>query len=255
MAQTITRKTQEEIRILRDGGRILAKVLRKIEKAAKPGVTLSELNRLTEKGLAEYGAEPAFKDYIPQLGVKPFPAAICTSVNHVVVHGIPKEQTLKEGDIISLDLGVQYRGFYTDAAITLGIGRIRSELRKLMRVTEEALRRGIKNARPGKTTGDIGYAIEAWVRRNGFSIIRELTGHGVGYCVHEAPYIPNFGSPGGGIKLEPGMVVAIEPMVALGSGEIEMLKNGSFVTKDGSAAAHFEHTVAITVKGPLILTK
>jgi methionyl aminopeptidase len=255
MPEVITRKTPSQIQTLRAGGRILASVLFELKKHAKPGVTPRELDRLAAKLLRQKGAEPAFKGYSPQPGLKPFPGTVCVSVNWTVVHGIPNDQPFKEGDIISFDLGVIYKGLFTDAAITIGIGKLSMVPKKLIRITEEALYRAILQARPGNTTGDIGYAIQQWVERAGFSVIKELVGHGVGYAVHEPPYVPNFGSPHTGIKLFEGMVIAIEPMVTSGSGEIEMLKDGSFVTKDRQPAAHFEHTVAITKRGPLILTK
>jgi methionyl aminopeptidase len=255
MPDAITTKTDAEIRTLREGGRILAAVLAQLKRCAKAGVTPAELDRLANRLLRSGGAEPAFRGYAPQHGVKPFPGAVCVSVNWTVVHGIPGEQPLASGDVISFDLGVRYKGLFTDAAVTVGVGALTGKLKKLIRVTEEALRRGIREARPGNTTGDIGRAIQRWVERHGFSVIKELVGHGVGYAVHEPPYVPNFGAPKTGVRLVPGMVIAIEPMVSAGSGEVEMLADGSFVTKDREPAAHFEHTVAITARGPMILTK
>lgn len=255
MSNAVTRKTEEEVRTLREGGRILAATLKKVARAAKEGTRLAELDRIAQESLRRYGATPSFKGYAPQTHTKPFPAAICVSVNSVVVHGIPRDQRVQAGDIVSLDLGVRYRGLYTDGALTLVVGKVAPALARLIRVTRDALARGIAAAKPGNTTGDIGYAIGQYVTKRDFSVINDLTGHGVGYAVHEAPYVPNFGSPKSGVKLVPGMVIAIEPMVAAGSGEVEMRPDGSFVTRDRSVTAHFEHTVAITKRGVLILTK
>lgn len=255
MSEVITRKSPAEIRTLKEGGRILAEVLTQLEKRVEPGITPAELDRLARRLLRERGAQAAFKGYRPQQGLKPFPGAICVSVNWTVVHGIPKERPLASGDVVSLDLGVRYKGFFTDAAITVGVGALAPGAKRLLKVTEEALYLGIKQARPGNTTGDIGYVIQRWVERNGFSVIKELVGHGVGYAVHEPPYVPNFGAPKSGVTLVPGMVIAIEPMVSAGTGEVVMSPDGTFVTKDRALAAHFEHTVAIMPRGPVILTK
>lgn len=252
---TITKKTPAEIRALAEGGKILAAVLRKVSKKAKPGVTLKQLDEIASEMLDKKAVESSFRGYTPQSNLRPFPAVICTSLNWTVVHGIPGENILKQGDLLSLDLGVRYKNLFTDSAITVGIGTIPPKFNKLLNVTRRALDAGIKAAKLGNTTGDIGFAIQQVVQRAGFAIIRELVGHGVGYAVHEPPFVPNFGSPKSGIKLAPGMVIAIEPMVTTGSGEIEMSSDGSFITKDRAPAAHFEHTVAITKRGPIILTK
>jgi len=251
----IRKKTSADIQLLRSGGKILSETLRLVAKNVRPGITLAELDRIAERFLRDNRASPAFKGYSPGRGARPFPATLCTSVNFSVVHGIPRNQPLSEGDIISLDLGVRFKDLYTDGALTVGVGKITKEAERLIKVTREALYRGIRQAKIGNKTGDIGFAIQSWVEKNGFSVIRELVGHGVGYDVHEAPYVPNFGPKSSGIMLEAGMVIAIEPMVSAGTGEVEMLPDGSFITKDRSLAAHFEHTVAITKRGPLILTK
>lgn len=253
--EVITRKTPSEIQMLREGGKILASVLARLKKHAKTGVTPAEIDRIARRLLKEKGAEPSFKGYAPKSGSRPFPGAVCVSVNWTIVHGIPAKRPFAPGDIVSLDLGVRYKGLFTDAAVTFGIGALSGSSSKLIRAAEKALAAGIKKARPGNTTGDIGDAIYRTARRCGFSVIKELVGHGVGYAVHEPPYVPNFGSPKTGIMLAPGMVIAIEPMVTSGSGEAEMSSDGSFVTKDRAPAAHFEHTVAITKRGPIILTK
>ena len=255
MPGVITRKTPAEIQILREGGRILAYVLRALSRKAKPGVTLRELNEVAGRMLREKGAEPSFRGYTPQPGLKSFPGAICTSLNSTVVHGIPKAKSLARGDVLSLDLGVRYKNLFTDAAVTLGVGELSPESRHLVEAARRALEAGIRQARIGNTTGDIGWAIERTAKRAGCAVIRELVGHGLGYAVHEPPYVPNFGSPKTGVKLMAGMVIAIEPMLSAGSGAVEMLADGSFVTKDRAPAAHFEHTVAITKRGPIILTK
>jgi methionyl aminopeptidase len=251
----VTKKTPEEIGILREGGKILASVLKALRRRVKPGITLHELDAIARQILREKGAESSFMGYAPQTGLRPFPAVVCASVNWTVVHGIPRNTPLKQGDILSLDLGVRYKNLFTDAAITVGVGVLSNQSRRLISAARRALEIGISQARPGNYTGDIGYAISRAVGRTGFSVIRELVGHGVGYAVHEPPYVPNFGSPKTGIKLVPGMVIAIEPMITSGLGEVQMLADGSFVTKDQAPAAHFEHTVAITRRGPLVLTK
>ncbi len=255
----ITIKTAKDIEILREGGKHLAAVLSVLKKKVAPGVTGAELEELTLELIAKGGDTPAFLDYKPRGAKRGFPAALCLSINNEVVHGVPHEsnKVLKEGDVVSLDTGLVHRGLYTDSAITVGVGNISKEAKKLMRVTEEALYVGIKAIRPGKTVGDVGAAIEGFVRAEGkFSIIRELAGHGVGYAVHEDPYVPNFGTEGEGPELTPGMVIAIEPMLTLGGSEIKLGSDGfTYETKDGSLAAHFEHTILITKKGGEILTK
>jgi len=252
----ITLKTEAEIQTLKEGGRILARILKALAKACRPGMPASELEELANRLILEQGARPAFKGYRPHASRKPFPASLCVSKNSVVVHGIPSPKViLSESDIVSLDLGIIYKKLVTDSAITISIGRISPRARQLLKITENALERAIKLCRPGRTSGDIGAEIEKYVSSHGFSVIRELVGHGVGYRVHEEPPIPNFGKPGTGSRLEPGMVLAIEPMVSMGGGGVVEERDGSFVTRDGSWAAHFEHTVAITKRGPFILTK
>lgn len=252
----IQKKTEEEIRILREGGRILAKILHTVAKSCRSGISAWELDQLAEHLIAECGATPAFKGYRPHAVRKPFPATICVSKNAVVVHGIPRRDLiLFNGDVVSLDLGIIYKNLVTDAAITIGIGRISPHAKKLLKVTHGTLERAIRVCRVGNTIGDIGATIEHYVKSHGFFVIRELVGHGVGYSVHEEPSIPNFGTPGRGPRLEEGMVLAVEPMVNAGQGGVVEASDGSFATRDGSLAAHFEHTIAITKKGPLILTK
>lgn len=252
----ISRKTAAELQILRQGGKTLAKILRALTKACRPGISGWELDQMAEKLITERGAIPAFKGYRPHASRKPFPATLCVSKNAVVVHGLPRRDLiLLHGDVVSLDLGIIYKNLVLDAAVTIGIGRISPKAKKLLKVTQGALERAIRVCRAGNTVGDIGAAIEHHVKSHGFSVIRELVGHGVGYSVHEDPSIPNFGLPGTGPKLEEGMVLAVEPMVSAGKGGVVGTEEGSFATEDGSLAAHFEHTVAITKKGPLVLTK
>lgn len=246
-------KTLAEIEILVEGGKILGEALHKVKEAVKPGISTWELNRIAEEEILRLGGEPSFKGY----GEKPFPAALCTSVNEVIVHGVPyKTQILREGDIIGLDLGVKYKNLYTDAAISVPVGKISKEAERLLNVTREALNLAIATARPGARIGDIGWVIQNTAERAGFQVVRELIGHGVGHAVHEDPQVPCYGKKGNGVVLEVGMVLAIEPMLTAGDYHLETLPDGWGVkTKDGSLGAHFEHTVAITENGPRILTE
>lgn len=252
----ITIKTPEEIKILREGGKILASVLLQVADKAKPGVADVELDDYVEFLIKKAGGEPAFKNYKGRSDRFPFPASLCVSINDEVVHGIPSERVLKEGDVVSLDLGLKWRGLYTDATITVPIGKIDEAKARLLEVAKSALERGIKVVKQGVTIGDVGFAIQSYVEANGFSVVKKLVGHGVGYSLHEEPEIPNWGKKGSGIILKQGMVFAIEPMVALGSGEIVLDKNGwTWKTKDSSLASHFEHTIAVTKRGAEVLTK
>ena len=248
-------KSDNEIKILRTGGKILAKVLYEVAEAVKPGITTEELNQLAIKRLRELKAGPSFLNYGAANG-NPFPAALCTSVDDAVVHGIPNsEVVLKEGQIVGLDLGCWYEGLCTDMALTVPVGKVTSKVSNLLKATKTALEIAIKQAKVGNKTGDIGNAVQEYVEACGFSVVRQLVGHGVGREVHEDPPVPNFGKPGTGYELKRGMVIAIEPMVNMGDYSVKNLKDGwSVVTLDGSLSAHFEHTVAITDKGPQILT-
>ncbi|MFA5096462.1 MAG: type I methionyl aminopeptidase [Candidatus Omnitrophota bacterium] len=242
-------KSEEELRELKDSGRILAKVMRELANSVKPGVTTLELDGLAEKLVRAEEALPAFKGY------RGFPATLCTSINEEIVHGIPSDRRLAEGDIIGIDLGVNYRGYFSDAAITLAIGRVAPEINKLIDVARLALAEGIKEAREGNHLFDISARIQRCVEDNGFSVVRQFVGHGIGRSLHEDPEVPNFGRPHEGALLKKGMVLAIEPMVNMGGWESEILGNGwTAVTADRLPSAHFEHTVAITEKGPEILT-
>jgi len=245
----INLKTNKEIEIIRANGRILAKTLELLGEKIKPGVKTKELDRWAEDFIRREGAYPAFKGY------RGFPASICISIDNEVVHGIPGERVIEEGQVISVDIGVLKDNFYADGAFTFAVGPVSDQAKRLIKVTQEALERGLEFVREGIFLSDISYAIQSFVEENGFSVVRDLVGHGIGMNMHEEPQIPNFGSPGQGPILKKGMVLAIEPMVNVGSFEIETRKdNWTIVTKDGSLSAHFEHTVAVTENGAMILT-
>ncbi len=247
-------KTSEEIAIMAEGGRRLGEVLRALRATVHPGMTTKKLDQTAYQMIHKMGAKPAFLHYRPAGADRAYPYTLCTSVNSVVVHGQPSGYILLEGDILKLDLGLFYKGFATDAAITVPVGAVSREAKKLMVATEEALTAGIKEARIGKTLGDIGYVIEKIAKKNGFSVAEGLTGHGIGRAVHEDPTVFNAGRPGAGDALREGMVLAIEPMFAAKKGAIKQLRDESWATADGSLAAHFEHTIAVTKNGPRILT-
>ena len=242
--------SEKEIEIMREGGKVLAKTLKTLSKKVKPGITTAYLNKVAEDLIFSFGAQPSFR------GFNDYPAALCTSVNEEIVHAVPNKRVLKNGDILTLDLGIRYKGFCTDAAITVPIGKIDSKTKKLIDVTKKSLEIAIKQCKSGKRLGDIGWAIQSYVEKNGFSVIRELVGHGVGKAVHEDPQILNYGTKGGGTELKQGMVLALEPMVTMGNWRIKRGEDRfSYKMLDNSLCAHFEHTVVITKKGPKILTK
>ena len=256
----ITIKTSEEIEILREGGRRLASVLHKVKEKIRSGISTKELDRYAEKLIRDMGDTPAFLNYRPARAKIPFPASLCVSINDEVVHGIPNvKKILKDGDIVSIDLGVKHKGLYTDMAMTVPVGSVVNEsYRKLMEITQQALQVGIDAARAGNTVGDIGHAIESFVRssKNKYGIVEVLAGHGVGRAIHEDPYIPNFGKSGTGAKLVSGMVIAIEPMLNTGTKNVILDKDGyTFRTADGKRSAHFEHTILITDGEPEIFTQ
>lgn len=254
----ITIKTPEEIETLREGGRRLARVLRLVSDSVAPGVSTAELNKFSEQLIREGGDVPAFLNYQPDSASRPFPATLCVSVNDEIVHGVPNEnpQTLKEGDIVGLDLGLTHKGLIVDAALTVPVGDIDRAARELIHITKEALVVGIKASRVGNTVGDISNAIETFIKPSSFGIVRELCGHGVGHKVHEDPQIPNYGIPGSGAKLKPGMVLALEPMLTEDAEGIILADDGfTYKTADGKRSAHFEHTIVITDDNPEILTK
>jgi methionyl aminopeptidase len=249
-------KTPEEIEKLREGGKHLASILYKIKERVVPGVSTLDLDIYAEKLIRDVGDEPAFLNYKPEGALTPFPASLCVSVNDEVVHGIPnKERILKEGDIVALDLGLKHKGLFTDMAITVPVGDISSGNKMLLNVTKRALQVGIDTAKAGNTVGDIGYAIESFVKPYKYGIVEVLAGHGVGRYIHEDPYIPNFGKKGKGAKLAKGMVIAIEPMLNNGTQNVILEEDGyTFRTTDGKKSAHFEHTILITDSKPEILT-
>jgi|SRR5690554_3298655 len=243
-------KTPSQIAIMRKAGKIVADTLELMRENVRPGVTTGELDRIGEEYIRKCGAIPAFKGY------NGFPATLCTSVNEEVVHGFPGLRTLQSGDIISIDCGAIYDGYVGDAAITLPVGEISDEKKKLLQVTEESLYKGIAQAIFGNRLYDISHAIQTHVEAHGLSVVRDYVGHGIGRAMHEDPQVPNYGKPGRGPRLAIGMVLAIEPMVNLGTYEVKVLDDHwTVVTKDGKASAHFEHTVAITENGPEILTR
>ncbi len=243
--------------MLRESGLRHAAILHALEKMVAPGVTTLMLEDEARRLIAEGGDRSATIGYTPAGASRPFPAALCVSINEEIVHGIPNEKPrmLREGDIVSIDLSLVHKGYYTDSAITVPVGRVDRDSSKLLEVTSQALMAGIEAAQAGNHIGDIGAAITALVKSSGFSLAKDLVGHGVGFALHEEPYVPNVGMAGDGELLVPGMVIAIEPMVNIGKGGIKTLPDGyTIVTKDGSRSAHFEHTVAITEQGPIILT-
>ena len=248
-------KTEKDLQVLRVSGKILASVLERLKEEAREGVQLMYLDKLARELIKKAGAKPAFLGYKPEGGQKPYPAAVCTSVNEQIVHCLPSKYVLKRGDLLKIDFGVSYQGHITDAAVTVGIGDISQEAKRLMSVTEKALQEAIKVCKVGNHLCDIGWSIEKAVTDAGLHVIQDLTGHGVGFELHEEPTVYNYGNRGEGIELQPGLVLAIEPMVSVGSPEIEQQSDDSYITKDRSLSAHFEHTVAITEKEPEVLTK
>jgi methionyl aminopeptidase len=249
---SIVCKSPSEIEKMRRSGRIVRQVLEAVRQEVAPGKSTMDLERLAERKIKELGAKPAFKGYYD------YPCVLCTSVNDEIVHGIPSERkVLKKGDIVSIDCGVVLDGFYGDAAITVPVGdEVSPELQKLLEVTRESLAHGIKAAQIGNTVGDVGAAVQQVVEANGFSVVREFVGHGIGTKLHEDPQVPNYGTPGHGARLRDGMVLAIEPMVNAGRPETRLLNDKwTAVTEDGSYSAHFEHCVAVTKNGPVVLTE
>ena len=246
----IVLKTGRELKIMKEACRISAGALQLVGRAVEPGVTTAELDRIAEEYIRSEGAVPNFKNY------DGYPATACISVNNEVIHGIPTEKRkIKQGDIVSVDLGAMFEGYHGDNAATFACGDISDEAKRLMNATKESLYEGIKAARAGGRIGDIGYAVQSYVEARGYSVVRQFVGHGVGTHLHEAPEVPNFGIPGRGIRLLPGMTIAIEPMVNIGKPDVKVMPDGwTVLTKDGSLSAHFEHTVAVTSDGPQIMT-
>lgn len=248
-------KTAEEIERIIHSGEILASVLRELERAIRPGVRLIDLDTQAEYMIRAAHARPAFLGYRPDGAEHPYPNTLCTSVNEVVVHGLPTALTLKAGDVVTIDLGVNWRGGFSDAAITVPVGDISDETKRLLSVTKDALWAGIHAAQGGNTLGDIGHAIESVVRKGHARVMRGLTGHGVGVAVHEEPTVFNYGRSGEGMVLRPGMVLALEPMASFGTDRIVQRSDDSYATADGSISAHFEHTIVITEGEPIVATK
>jgi len=247
---SITIKTKEEIEIMREGGQILAEIMKELENKVEPDITTKELDRAAEALILKYGGKPSFKGHLD------FPACLCTSVNEELVHCIPSERKLKEGDIVSLDLGILYKGFHTDMTVTLPVGEISPAAQRLIRITKKALKRGIKKVRPGITFGDISNTIQRYVESQGYNVVRELCGHGIGRELHEEPEILNYGKRGTGPELAEGMTFCLEPMVIIGDWHLKKAKdNYGLQTQDNSLCAHFEHTLAVTQNGCQILTK
>jgi methionyl aminopeptidase len=247
----IVRKDKRELEKMHKAGLLVWGALQELRKLVRPGVTTKDLDAFAERYSAEHDARPAFKGYMG------YPGSLCTSINQEVVHGIPSlKRVLKEGDILSMDFGVELDGYYGDAALTVPVGKIAPEREKLLRVTRESLDQAIDKVRPGNRLSDISAAVQGWVEKNGFSVVREFVGHGIGTKMHEEPQLPNYGEPGQGPRLLEGMVLAIEPMVNSGGPGVRVLEDKwTAVTTDGSDSAHFEHTVAVTSNGPWVLTR
>ena len=246
----VVRKSNRELALMREAGRIVAVTHASLEENVKPGVTTAELDALAYEVVTKHGAEPSF------LGYRGFPASLCVSINEEVVHGIPGPRVLEEGDIVSLDFGAIYKGYHGDAAITVGVGKIDQAAQELVETTRGALEAAIGQCRPGNHLGDVSWAIQDYAESRGYSVVRQYVGHGIGRSMHEDPQIPNYGSPGRGLLLKPGMTFALEPMVNMGTYLTEVLDdNWTVATEDRKLSAHFEHTVAITEDGPEILTR
>jgi len=245
----IMRKRAEELDKMRRAGRVVGETLEILQAAVRPGVTTQELDEIAEREIRARGAIPSFKGY------RGFPATICTSINSEIVHGIPGNRALKQGDLIKLDCGAIVEGYHGDSAVTVPVGEVSQEALKLIETTDRSLQAGIAEAKAGNRIHDIGAAVQTTAEGAGFSVVREYVGHGIGRALHEDPPVPNYGKPGTGLKLEPGLVIAIEPMVNVGTFETRLLPDGwTVVTADGALSAHFEHTIAITENGPEVLT-
>ena len=250
----IALKSSREIEIMRRANMIVAEVLQELKERVAPGVTTLELDAVAEEMTLKKKAIPAFKGY--NVAGRVYPRCLCASINEEIVHGIPTNRALREGDIIGLDFGVIYEGYYGDSAVTVGVGRVSDEAKRLMEVTQQALYRGIEQLHDGKRLGDLGHVVQQTAESAGYSVVRAFVGHGIGRKLHEEPPVPNYGEPDRGIRLREGMVLAIEPMVNMGGYEVEIMNDGwTAVTRDGSLAAHFEHSVAITKNGPFILSQ
>jgi methionyl aminopeptidase len=245
----VTLRSAREIEIMRRSGKITARVLTDLMKAVRPGMTTAALDAMAERGIQDFGGVPTFKGY------HGFPGSICTSLNDEVVHGIPGSVVLRDGDLLSIDIGTTLEGYVSDSAVTVAVGNISQSAHRLLTVTQECLMIGIGQMQSGNHVGDIGAAVQEHAERRGYGVVRELVGHGVGQAMHEEPQVPNYGKRGTGVELRPGLVLAVEPMITEGSPGVKILKDGwTVVTVDGKLAAHFEHTIAVTDDGPKILT-
>ncbi len=243
-------RSRDELEKMHRAGLIVHEVLTALRDAVRPGLTTMDLEKLAEEKIAAKPGKPAFKGY------RGYPCSLCTSVNNEIVHGIPSaKRRLREGDIVSIDFGMEVDGYFADSAVTVPVGKIRPETQKLLEVTRESLDRAIEKMRAGNRLGDVGNAVQSWVEENGFSVVREFVGHGIGTKMHDEPNLPNYGEPGRGARLQEGMVIAVEPMVNEGGPDVVMRDEWLAQTKDGSLSAHFEHTVAVTANGPWILTR
>ncbi len=253
----IVRKSKAELEAMREGGEITAACLNLMAENVRPGVTTKELDAMAEEFIRSHGGTPEFKGYPGGPGAPDFPGSICASPNAMIVHGIPGEYRLKHGDIVSLDVGVRYKGFVTDTATTVAVGEVPDETEGLLRTTRECLAAATEQMRAGRRLGDVGHAIQKTAESRGYGVVRDLVSHGVGRKMHEDPQIPNYGRPGTGARLLPGMTFAIEPMITLGSYDILLSDHDgwSIYTADGSLSAHFEHTIAVTENGPWVLTE
>ncbi len=256
MKNKINLKSKSEIKTMRESGKILAGILRLLASKVEPGISGDELEEIAEKEVKKYGVIPSFKNYVVDKNIAPFPSIICLSINDEIVHGFPFGKIIKEGDIVSIDAGVKYEGFHSDSAITVGAGKVSAKAKKLIKITKESLFKGIEQVKPGNRIGDIGFAVQEYAEENGFSVVRNLVGHGVGRSVHEPPDIPNYGNKNSGSKLCQGMTFAIEPMINEGVYNIKCCDDGwTIKTTDGKLSAHFEHTIAVTENGCEILTR
>ncbi|MFA6097811.1 MAG: type I methionyl aminopeptidase [Candidatus Paceibacterota bacterium] len=249
-------KTKAEIEIMREGGKILAHILLLMSEKVVPGASGEELEEIADREIKKYGVISSFRNYKIHKNGVPFPSSICVSINDEIVHGFPRGKIIREGDIVGLDLGIKHKGLHTDSAITVGAGKLSAVAQKLIKVTKESLSLALSEVKPGNRLGDIGYAVQSYVEKNGFSVVQDLVGHGVGRSIHESPEVPNYGSRGEGLKLYPGMTFAIEPMVNAGKHYIKVDDDQWTIrTEDGSLSAHFEHSVAVTEEGCIILTE
>ncbi len=249
-------KSPEEIRIMDEANRIVRAILAELGETIRPGISTLELDRLAERRIREAGGVPAFKGYPHPHGGPPFPGTICASINDEIVHGVPSaRRILRDGDIVSVDLGIRYQGYYGDAAWTFPVGTVTPEAARLLAVTRECLRRAVAQAEPGRRVSDIGHAVQRCAEDAGMSVVREFVGHGIGSRLHEDPQVPNYGDPGHGVRLEPGMVLALEPMISAGGPDVCLSAEDGWTarTRDGSLSAHFEVSVAVTAQGPQVL--